>query len=341
MGVKQRPETREPFLNRNSGERLKPQLVQILFSCGGLGDNLARMPAILALLKEQHHVTVRAFVHDYFVEVMTAFPQLAAFIQLDRLQIYPISSAKQMLNQEQPGFTTSTVEFSPSRMGLIDHAFINICDRLPHAEEYHYLLLPDNGFASKRLLGVGPYVVLCTGFTARVREWPVEEINKTIAGLVQRDLTPVLLGTKKNKTGMASDPAVSATFRAELNVADCVDLREQTSILDAYSVIAGAKAIMGIDNGLLHLAQCVPTLARPEIIAGFTSILSQHRMVTYTGGNTVEAEIDCYGCQSNMHFVYEYDFRFCPYGDYACTKTMTAERFLHKLDKALESRASF
>jgi len=65
---------------------------------------------------------------------------------------------------------------------------------------------------------------------------------------------------------------------------------------------------------------------------GFTTLLPEHRLPVREAGLTevLEAQVPCNGCQSRG-FAINHDWRKCIFDDYACTLTLTAERFFEKL----------
>jgi ADP-heptose:LPS heptosyltransferase len=115
-------------------------------------------------------------------------------------------------------------------------------------------------------------------------------------------------------------------------------IREKTTLIEAGNIIAGAQVICGLDNGLLHLAGCTDT----PIVAAYTTVRPEHRL-PYRHGSlgsgcyVVEPDEDlaCRFCQSNMDFEFTHDFRDCFYKDFKCTKQITADKFIRKLDELL------
>ena len=310
--------------------QVKPQHVQVLFTSGGLGDNICRIPAVAHALREYQHLTMSIYVHDYFLSLAHEFNELKPHLQSGRLTLHKYSDRENIL-PNVPGFTTSTIDFTPSRMHLLKHAMINIADE---DADVSYPTLNDNGYAEQALQHVGPYAVVCTGYTAKVRSWPVAEVNKVIDYLVNvAGIKPVLLGNKSNSTGMPTDPAVTASFDEGLNVDKCVDLREQTALMDAFSVLKNAIAVFGVDNGLLHLAACCKD-SGPDLIAGYTSVDSKYRAPVFNNPQQrwrpIHPQVACRFCQSRCNFVYEYDFRNCMRGDEQCTKEMKGELFIRQ-----------
>ena len=105
--------------------------------------------------------------------------------------------------------------------------------------------------------------------------------------------------------------------------------------------MGGAEVVVGLDNGLLHLAACTPV----KIVAGYTTVKPAHRMPYRVGelGYKVwpvvpDLALKCRYCQSKAGFVYKFDFRSCYYGDYECTINLSADKYIKKIGEALDAK---
>jgi ADP-heptose:LPS heptosyltransferase len=172
------------------------------------------------------------------------------------------------------------------------------------------------------------YVVLTTGYTADVKAWPAEEVNLVASWLVANGVTPVFLGKR------VSNAQYTSAYDDDVNYSLGLDLREQTSLLEATAIMASAEATCGVDNALLHFAGCTDV----PIVAGFTFV-SAHLRAPYrdgqvAGGKTIviePPESSCKACQNRMHHLYNHLFTTCYIGTKECTTHMTAERFIAAL----------
>jgi hypothetical protein len=163
--------------------------------------------------------------------------------------------------------------------------------------------------------------------------------------LRSKGLTPVLLGTtEKLDVGIPND-GIEAKISSEIDKSLFVDLTNKTTLVEALGVIQRAKAVVGVDNGLLHLAHCTDV----PIVYGLSSLLPEHRipyrapapprtaMEAFHGGvrehgatEIIVADVPCSGCQSRG-FAINNDWRTCLFDDYACTLTLTSAKYLAKL----------
>lgn len=119
-----------------------------------------------------------------------------------------------------------------------------------------------------------------------------------------------------------------------------LDLIDKTTVLQAANIMSGALAVVGVDNGLLHLAGC----SKVPIVAGFTTVSPDIRLPYRDGvlGKdcyvvTPPATLACRFCQQGTNFLYGHDYRNCLYKndsalDRLCTKSITADRFIHHLE---------
>lgn len=173
--------------------------------------------------------------------------------------------------------------------------------------------LPDEA----KSLKPGSYAVITTGITTDTRRSPDGAWNPIIEYVKNKGLIPVFLGKSVVETGNRTN--IHTEF-SELNRYDLgLDLRNKTTLMQAASIISRAKFIVGLDNGLLHLAGCTET----PIIFGYTLASPEHREPTRPSGNIYNVvlepgELSCYHCQSNNNFVIGFNYRSCMYSDLKC-----------------------
>jgi ADP-heptose:LPS heptosyltransferase len=293
----------------------------IISGRGGLGDQLARIPAYKHMLETYPHVSATIYVQDYFYS-------LAQF-----LYNHPRMTYKRL--SEAP-YTMSwpRIEFNMERlttlhMHLTDHAFMILMDQPPpRSADRFYPLAPLVPLTSP--WDPEPFVVFTTDYTAPTRQWPSYHVNKLATMCAERGVTPVLLGKSDPiDTGVPGDP-VRPQSNQGLKKDLFYDLRDKTTLVEALGVMQRARAVVGVDNGLLHLCGYTTT----PMVVGYTSLLAKHRLPARESGLTevLEAQVPCGGCQSRG-FAVNVDWRSCLFDDYACTLTLTADRFLAALEK--------
>ncbi len=298
----------------------KPAHINVVSNWGGMGDSVARTPAIRYTHDTYTHLTMHVYWQDYFLPLAKVL-----LPETDRMKHFKISEAKLFM----PG---AFITFDPNRitslrLDLTEQAFLIVNDMVSPSEEARYY--PQPGKAALRADLTKKYVVFTVASTAPARVWPAKEINELARRVKARGFAPVLLGsTEPQPTG--NNANVKGEIDEEVDRSLFTDLSNQTTLVEALGVIQGASAVLGVDNGLLHLAHCTDV----PVVVGYTSVEAKHRLPSRPKGQTIaiEAQVSCYGCQSKCNFI-DFNFTKCMFGDYLCTTTMTADRF----EKALEN----
>lgn len=303
--------------------------LNVLSSHGGLGDQLARLPAFRHVHDTLPHVSQTIWVQDYALELVRYLMP-----EGPRLAWRRLSEAPYMLSRP-------LIEFDPNRvtslaLHLTVQAFLMMTDSLPPSREaMGYPRAPKVELPSwlpeRLIIDQEPeYVVLTTDYTSRTRQWPSYHINALGLELRKHNFTPVLLGsTAPMITGVPNDD-IKPRHDDGIDASLFIDLRGKTTLIEALGIMQRSKAVVGVDNGLLHLAHCTDV----PVVYGLTTLKPEHR-IPYRGiGSTrvIEAQVPCGGCQSRGAFVNQ-DWRECIFDDYACTLTLTSERFLEALKK--------
>ncbi len=313
---------------------LRPTELHILFKKGGLGDTIARLPAVKYILEEYKHVTlIRLFVQDYAVELATHL------LNDSRCVVYGYKDMPGILEKypDTPGMSTDSEHHTTLRTHLTDHAFHTLVDTTvsDYHKSYLKLRLDEIDACVPIDLIQSKYVVITTGFTAPVREFLPGYINDIARWIKEQGRELVFLGKKENEFWEGRQPASKTSFRDEVDFTLGYDFRDKTNLLQAGLIMANADAVVGLDNGLIHLAACSDV----PIVAGYTTVMPEHRLPYRNGelGYGVKAvvlkqsELGCNHCQSQANFVYNRDFRRCIYGDYECLIKLDSSRYIEKL----------
>lgn len=299
------------------GESYIPQSIHVFFNNGGLGDNIARLPALRYLTIYYPHVHVTLHCPKHYMELAS-----------ECLPGVEVRDQAEGDGKYAPAYYFESDSYISS-LGhhLTDLAFSQFINRSDISwDDKSYLRLPrrDLSFNLPR-----DFVVLTPGYTAKAREMPGEVFNEITRGIHDRGLYPVFLG-RKFKEGTAE-----SFFNEEVDYSLGKDLRDKTTLLEAGEVIARAKAIVGIDNGLIHLAGMTET----PIVVGYSSQVPHLRAPIRDGilGKDCWYVLpdSCQGCEAKVRFDYKHDFRECLFKDYRCISEMTARKYLEALDRCL------
>lgn len=323
--------------------------VPINYNCnaGGLGDVLCALPAIAYIRKHMPWVDPHLYVPDYVLEI--------AKNVLPDCIVRPFSKGKETWNpnfQARVMANPPTVQVTSMATHLVDHAMLAFVDKQLPIEEKNYLQInfKKANISLERFALPKNYVILTAGYTANVREWPAQHVNDTADWLVSKGITPVYLGNKQTHIGVdklenGKSANIVGRFNEALDFSKGLNLVEQTSLMEAAAIIKSAKALLGVDNGLTHLAAMCGDV---PIVVGYSTVRPEHRLpirhnqLGYNCFTVVPDEsLKCRFCQSNWEFVYNHDFRNCYYVEkkldtqIACTQQMTAAKFISHLETIL------
>jgi hypothetical protein len=292
---------------------------------GGLGDQIARLPAFKQTILEYPHIFITIYVHDFTVEIVRTALKLALPNSYN-YQVMPTSMWDTRTINHTWELSFEGVNINSLKMPLTHHAHLFTRNEVVlDPEKHRYLSIPVDG--SLRAVQE-PYVVITTGYTAKVREFRAPVINQIIRYLRKQGITPVLLGSHSANAGR--DGEITATFDDKIRADLTVDLRNKTYLMTCFHYLGNAKAVLGVDNGLLHLASMSPT----NVIWAFTTVRPEHRLPLRQAGNNfvIEPSSKCRYCQSDSYYVL-HDFRKCFYNTFDCTKSLTAKPFIDILEK--------
>lgn len=155
--------------------------------------------------------------------------------------------------------------------------------------------------AAKAKFGIaGDYAALCPGAEyGPAKRWPYfAELSRRLR------LPAVTLGSA------ADAPAAQGIAGA--------NLAGRTTLDEAIALIAGAKAVVSNDSGLMHVAAA---LRRP-LVALFGSSSPLHTPPASPGARVLWLHVDCSPCYQ----------RECPLGHFKCMRDMSVEMVLNQLD---------
>jgi len=155
------------------------------------------------------------------------------------------------------------------------------------------------------------------------KRWPAAHFATLAAQLVAQYQIPVLLlGSNKDADVCAQ---IASTVHAT-HPGTCHDLAGRTSLHDAIALVAGARAMVSNDSGLMHVAAA---LAVPQV-AVFGSSSPLHtpplsplaQVVWLKNEASYQPPLDCAPCFA----------RECPLGHTRCLRDISAEMVFERLD---------
>lgn len=311
------------------GTKLPVLEYNFLLHQGGVGDLIAQLPAVKYCLDTQINIFVYLYVHDYGVPLCKK-----VFEKYDNIKIYGMSEAKLYYNDELPCRSPYIHKVSNLSSHLVDHAFYTIAHTSVENKHKNYIQLDPIDVTQFNL--PEKYVVITSGYTSLTRRWPHDSINEVAQHCAKIGFTLVFLG--RSHTPANETESIRGTFEGDYSLG--INLIDKTDILEAHAIMSNAELVLGLDNGLCHLA----AMSNVKIVYGFTSVLPEHRLPyrenkighrCYVVTPTAQ-ELACIGCQSKQNFVSkDRDFKFCMYDDYECTEMMTSDRWIKQIEEAL------
>ena len=309
-------------------KRPERKTVNLLLLDGGVGDHIASLVAVDYAIKRYPFITFLTWVPNYLLD-------LARHL-IPNANIRNFTDLQTQYDHNLPTKTTKWDGITSSmKIHLLDYAFLKLLDENPSIEHKNYLKIrPDEIPVTHSL--PDKYVVVTAGYTAKAREFPAHHVNKVVRFVKSKGYEAVFLGQTKTDTGIKHK--IEGNFDQHLNLKLGINLINETTLLEAAKIMHHAKAVVGVDNGLLHVAGCTNT----AIVGGFTSVSPEIRMPVRNnilGYNfypiVPEPSIGCCQCQEKTNFLYGHDYRSCIYDDRKCVEAMSSDKFIAKLDQLL------
>lgn len=313
------------------GRKRTKETVYFAFTQGGLGDFIARLPAIKYVLDNYKHVTLHIIAQEYQVPILNhVFPNLyvSTFEQFNSIKrIRPVNIIKSDIK-----------EHTIIRTNLVDHAFNTLLDYHPYGIEHrNYIRIPVNNVDITKFNLPDKYVVIPLMFTTKVREFPPRIINDIVNYIKSKGYAPVFLGSEKAKANEVH--TIEAETRADRSQG--IDLINQTTLLEATKILGNASCVVTLDSGLGHLAACTDV----PIVIGYTTVEPHHRTPQRHNIDSWKVKsvvppksLRCRFCQSKMNFTYDHDFRECYHGHLNCIKRMKSTSFIKAINDVLHNK---
>jgi len=309
--------------------KFKSEQVNFIFDQGGLGDNIARLPA-LSYIKERHpHLIPLVYIPDYFYDL--------AKNVLPDVQFFKISEGEKLYNEKLPGRTTGARWFTNLKTRMDLHAFALIANEIPDDPKVlSYLPINTNPVAINKFNLPKKYIIFTVNYTAPIREWPAKICNEVINYVVSKGYKVIFLGKKETFTG--TEHKIVGNISEEIDFSKGINLIDKTNLLEAAKIMSKAELILGVDNGLLHLASCTPV----KVLSAYTSVDPKHR-IPYRYGEysknywTLEppdSEPEKFA-QSIWDFTFQHDFKFSLYGNNNLVNSITSEMWINKIKEIL------
>lgn len=315
-----------PTIFRPGSSLNSPRPVNFILTLGGIGDYIAWCSSILWIAKTHPQVHGNVYCAPYFMEfvqnIIKPFPHW---------QTHP-NSTFDVENNKFPTYYPTDRPINGTGCHPLDLGFIYFANMNPPPKEDNFYPILDLSDTLPPLTTKNTAIVT-PGSTYPNRTLPAKTFNAINTHLLAKGIIPIALG--KSQVGSRA-----INFENDYDFSNIVDLRDKTTLLQAAKIISNSKLIIGLDNGLLHLAACTTT----PIIFGYNIASPEHRRPRRKQGDIYEIypdtqKLTCTFCQSKMRFMFTHDFSKCMYEDMKCLEMLSDPKpWCDLIDQCLEEK---
>lgn len=293
------------------GTFVNPTPAGFTYSAGGLGDYIAYTPALLWVAENCPWIHGTVYAPDFFYELAAHWFRgvknwkVTTYAELHKGDHRKLMRAPDLVGRQQ---LVNGIGANLMRLGFIYYAGL---DHVPEGITYPKLDLSREFLPKALEREERPWIVLTPAATGRNRTVPGQYWDSIIEHIQKLGMLPVLLGKEE----------LTPNYKAALGdvpLEGVLDLRNQTTPLEAAAVMQYSEAVLGLDNGLIHLAACTTA----NIVCGYNIVIpEQRRPIRPSKGLwweliPTEAELPCVSCQVNQLLLYTRNTSYCLYDEY-------------------------
>lgn len=332
---------------RDNVQRVTHTKHNFVLNHAALGDCITSLPAIIHARRTNPHMEMTLWLPKTQIDLMSLL--LFPYGDFYYRPIEEFLSKASERDKEEDGPVTinsfQSNQATRNRMSLVDHAFLPLLDMLP--ENNIQRSYPTAAPLGRRTIA-GPYVVVPVNATSDNKLFHHTVMEPVLKGILERGYKPVLLGKSTTTLKALRDGQLhTITMRtsydqvAEDVRAQCHDLRDRTTLVQARDICGHASAVVGVDGGTIHLAATTDV----PIVYCQTSTRPEHRTIVREGRpdwrcmHVVPVDLACAGCQSNWVLSLR-DFSTCEYGDNLCVTSLRPSIILDALDILISEAAN-
>jgi len=226
---------------------------------GGSGDFICYSAAIDYVARK----------YDYVEGIVSAPAHMVGFVsnvlrKHDNWKVIPEALKRETI---APGTIVKVPSIRPinaTMMHLLELGFLYYAEINPIPDNERFY--PELDLGNTKLHGAvlsKNYAVMVPGSTCPSRTMTPKTFNEVKNYLIGVGIKPVFLGNDKMRVGKGEK---YTNFNSQYDLTGGINLLNKTSIMEAAKIIEHSRLIVGIDNGLLHLAACT----RAPIVFGYT-----------------------------------------------------------------------
>lgn len=306
----------------------KKEKVNFVVNQGGLGDCIARMPALKYIAQRHPHVEPQIWVADYFYPL--------AKNMLPNLYVNKFSNREEF-NEKYPGRQAEHGPFNNLKTHMTVHAFCMLANEIPSIEYMNYIKLNLEDVKIEKFKLPKKYVCMTVAHTAPIREFIPEYVNEVVDYIKSKGYEIVFLGAERSDAGLPGRDIIG-NVKKEIDFSKGKNLINCTTLLECAKIMSESELVIGVDNGLLNLAACTDV----KILGGYTSVNPIHRLPVREnkmGHNfwTVvppDSEPEKF-CQSIWDLTFKHDFKFSYYEDESLIRSLKPDLWIEQLEKIM------
>jgi len=320
-------ETPDPFI---SAIHKTPAEFHNILTDGGAGDLICELVAVDYNIRNYPETHFHVWVPDYLLEFAKhVLPPLST--------VRPFSRAEAKFRHDIQGMSTQWItNHTCMRTHPVDYGFHMLSDRhIYDLNKKNYLQVRPEELFIKEFHLPEKYVCLVSSASEPIKAMPIPTMNALIDYVLAKGYTPVFIGKEKAEIGF-NEMELKAQL-LPIDRAKGIDLTNKTTLCQAAGVIAGAKCIIGLDGGMIHLAGCTDTW----IVAGYTLVDPIHVAPIRKGSQTYKFRAIEPDANTPNRYYQTYgsgfkkgDYRKFP-GWQKVVANMTADKFIPVLNEIL------
>lgn len=295
---------------------------------GGIGDLICCLVAVDWNIKNYPNIKFNVWVPDYLFWFTRHVLTKGAVIR-------PFSKAKEEFDPKVLGMTTEwCTNHTCIRTHPVDYGFHMLSDRhIYDLNEKNYLQIKADKIDISYFDLPEKYIVFAATGIEPVRTMPVNTANLLIKYVLDKGYIPIFVGKEKSNCGFKDFEINSKTI--PLNFDKGINLINKTSILETAKIIHGAKAYIGMDCGITHIAGCTDV----EIICGYTASSPIHVAPIRQGSQTYKFQAIEPDPHKNKYFQTWSSFKKGNFqkfeGWQEVIASMTPDKFISALEKII------
>lgn len=296
--------------------KTREQPMNFVIGQGGLGDYIGYMSAIKFIAENCPNVLGHLYCIKWFMEIAENI--LAPY---EKWTVHETKELTKKHLAKRPTFGPSPIPIGRHGAHAVDLGFIYYLNQNTAQPDYDCYPELDLSVLAELALPEKDFVVMTPVSSNEPKTMRAVTFNGIKDWLIEKGIVPIFLGQPSFREGKVS-------INPDFDFSGGISLLGETTLLACAGIMSRAKAVVGLDNGLLHLAATTEV----PILYGYTISSPEHTRPRRKKGKTHDIYPDpqtlsCTFCQSNMRLFANHDFRYCLYGDTKCLDVISDPKY--------------